>query len=196
MQSVSDFTSQAIAELESDPVVLNLRIIIEEQYDTWTTTLFPLLQAKKIKCYKYVTELLHKAGHTNATEELVTNHVRRIREKRKAAVRSAPVTRKAVEARSAPSHAVAPVPVPIAPVAVPAALGVAPIPVTDWLAELLRLEAAPNAEWNGQDQWMWDEMEKVAKMYGKNLARDFVSVERNLDGIQVHCLRVLLNKRL
>ena len=74
--------------------------------------------------------------------------------------------------------------------------GVVPVPITDWLAELLRLEADPGAEWSGRDQWMWDEMEKVAKSYGKNLARDFVSVERNLDGIQVHCLKVLLNKRL
>lgn len=201
MSNISDITSQAIAKLESDPAILNLRIVIESQFDVWTTTLFPLLQAKKIPCYSFVANLLVQDGHTEATAEIVSNYFCRIREKRKAAISSAPAVRSParrspVVARSAPSHVVAPAPVPKAPVAVPAVPGVVPVPITDWLAELLRLEADPGAEWSGRDQWMWDEMEKVAKSYGKNLARDFVSVERNLDGIQVHCLKVLLNKRL
>lgn len=151
--------------------------------------------------YNTIAELLFEQGITKKNESKlseaqVCRYLHIVRAEKKADSKNKVITRKAVEARSAPSHVAAPVPVSKATVAVPAAPGVTPIPVTDWLAELLRLEAASNAEWNGQDQWMWDEMEKVAKKYGKNLARDFVSVERNLDGIQVHCLRVLLNKRL
>ena len=201
MSNLSKMTSEAIAKLESDPAILNLRIVIESQYEVWTSKLFPLLQAKKIPCYEFVADLLVKDGHPEATKEMVSNYFCRIREKRKAAaVSSAPVVRSParrspVKARSAPSHVVAPAPAPKAPVAVPAVPGVVPVPVTDWLAELLRLEADPGAEWCGRDQWMWDFIEKVAKSYGKNLARDFVSVEANLDPVKVQCLTKLMGKR-
>lgn len=152
--------------------------------------------------YGEIRKLLTAKGIVSKGGDLTNNtigsYMSQVRaEQSKKAVKTRPLDadHRPVGARSAPSHLVAPAPVPKASVAAPAVLGVVPVPVTDWLNELKRLEADPGAEWSGRDQWMWDEMEKVAKSYGKNLARDFVSVEGNLDGVKVHCLRVLLNKR-
>lgn len=73
--------------------------------------------------------------------------------------------------------------------------GVEPIEVTDWIEELNRLEKEKNASWNGQDEWMWNAMEKVAKSRFYDLRKDFFQVEKSLDVIQVHCLKFLLPKR-
>lgn len=197
MDKVSDFTAQAIAELEANPEVLNLRMVIEEQYDSWTGKLFPLLQSKKIPCYQFVTNLLHKAGHSVATESLVCTYMRRIREKRKPVGSSAPAVQKPLHKPVATTATVRQ-PVTPTPVQKPVLVvsGVEPIEVTNWITELTRLEKEKNALWNGKDQWMWNHFEGIAKRMGGSFPKDFMSVEKSMnDPIKTECMDLLLAKK-
>lgn len=216
MSNLASMTSQAIEELESSPEIANLRIVLEEHFDVWTQRLFPLLLARKIGCYRYVTAMLHMDGHTKATEELVATYMRRIREKRKldSIVRSkhdlkgprgvtptVTLTRPAREFRADPGVRVQATDRPVAqavsshPVAVPS---VKPVEVTDWRSELIRLEREKSSDpWTGADQWMWNYFEAVARSMGRTLPRDFMSVEKSVgDPIKIDCLDKLLAKRM
>lgn len=216
MSNLASMTSQAIEELESSPEIVNLRIVLEEHFDVWTQRLFPLLLARKIGCYRYVTEMLHKDGHTKATEELVATYMRRIREKRKLdsivrskhdfkvprgvtptvtptsmarEIQSASMTRLVPSARAVDPivQAVSP-----PPVAVP---GVEPVEVTDWHAQSRRLSSeGRDAPWNAEDEWMWGFIEKKAKNRNLNIFKNAPDVEEMLDVHQIDCYALLVKK--
>ncbi|WP_162588391.1 hypothetical protein [Variovorax sp. RA8] len=215
MDNLTLMTDEAIAELERDPEVLNLRIVIEGQFDAWTQRLFPLLQLKNIPCYRFVTALLHKDGHTAATETLVGLYMRRIREKRNldSVVRSkhslkgsrgvtptVTLTRPARELRADPVVRVQATDRPVAQaVSVPpveAVPGVVPVEVTDWHAELRRLDTeGRSAVWTGADEWMWAYFKGCAKSMDKVLPKNIIDVENLLDDpIKVKVLHRILDK--
>lgn len=215
MDNLTSMTDEAIAELEKDPRVLNLRLAIEPQFDKWTKVLFPLLKLHSIGCYAYVTELLKKDGHEKASEHLVGVYMRRIAKHRNVAsvVRAKPVqapigvtpsvtlTRPARDFRADPGVRVQATDRPVAlavsshPVAVP---GVKSVEVTDWRSELIRLEREKSSDpWTGADEWMWNYFEAVARSMGRTLPKDFISVEKSVgDPIKIDCLDKLLAKRM
>lgn len=211
MVDVSTLTARMIQEHESDPEVVNMMYLVDQHFDIWTTQLFPHLQRKRIPCYKTVVDILHKAGHTVATESLVRSYFSVIRARRgipakhyKAPPGVTPTvtpTRPAREFRADPGVRVQATDRPVAlavsspPVAVP---GVEPVEVTDWRSELIRLEREKSSDpWTGADEWMWNYFEAVARSMGRTLPRDFMSVEKSVgDPIKIDCLDKLLAKRM
>ena len=211
MQNLTERTLQSIAGLEADPEIKNMLSLVDQHFDLWTERLFPLLQSKRIACYPYVVKLLHESGHQVATVELVRKYISVIRARRgipakpyKAPVGVTPrvtFTRPARELRADPGVRVQATDRPVAqavsspPMAVP---GVEPVEVTDWRAEIIRLESEKaSAPWTGADQWMWNYFEAVARSMGRSLPKDFMSVEKSVgDPIKIDCLDKLLAKRM
>lgn len=210
MDNLTSMTDEAIAELEKDPRVLNLRLAIEPQFDKWTKVLFPLLKLHKIGCYAYVTELLKKDGHEKASEDLVGVYMRRIAKHRNVAsvVRAKPVqapigvtptitlTRPAREVRADPGISGVATGRSVAQaVSLPAVPGVVPVEVTDWHAEYKRLDSeSREALWSGADQWMWDFISSKATLRGLHMFQNAPDVEDMLTMTQKSCYTHLLNK--
>lgn len=206
MQNLTERTLQSIVGLESDPEIKNMLRLVDEHFDLWTERLFPLLKGKKIACYPYVVRLLHESGHEVATVELVRKYISVIRARRgipakpyKAPLSVTPTvtpTQPKRVAHAVPTQAVAPS-VAVAPpqIAVP---GVTPVEVTDWRAEIIRLESENSSSpWTGADQWMWNYFEAIARSMGKTLPKDFMSVEKSVvNPIMIDCLDKLLAKRM
>ena len=84
--SLTELTSQAI-EKETEALSLmdevptaTLMQAVRENLEAWETHLFPLLKARKIPCYSYLTELLDKSGYKSVKPEnlcVVVNKVRK-----------------------------------------------------------------------------------------------------------------------
>lgn len=213
MEDLDDLTNAAIAELEASPEIVNMRMVIEGQFENWTQKLFPLLQGQKRPCYAFVVALLHRAGHTVATEELVRKYISRIRARRGVVIPRAVkpvqqpvgVTLTFPEREVAPARAVTLTPVPRGgrqavqvPVAVPVAPAlpaVVPVPISDWVEELTRLEQEGKKPWTGADEWMWSYLCEKAAAVGSTLPKDFFNVEKVLkDPMQVEVLGLLVPK--
>ena len=134
--------------------------------------------------------------HGELSDDSIATYMCRVRAEEKSKGQSKPVAVKVTEMPVATTatvrQTVTPTPVAKPVLVVP---GVEPIEVTDWIAELDRLEKEKDAPWNGQDEFMWNAMEKVAKSRFYDLRKDFFQVEKSLDAIQVHCLKFILPKR-
>lgn len=210
MEDLDDLTNAAIAELEASPEIVNMRMVIEGQFENWTQKLFPLLQGQKRPCYAFVVTLLHKAGHTVATEELVRKYISRIRARRGVvvprAVQPVGVTLTAPERQVEQARGVTLTPavprgsrqavqVPVAVPMPPALPAVVPVAVSDWVEELTRLEGEKKAPWTGADEWMWSYLCEKAAAVGSSLPKDFFNVEKVLkDPMQVEVLGLLVPK--
>ncbi|MGJ7553387.1 hypothetical protein ACSFBI_05295 [Variovorax sp. RB3P1] len=209
MDDVSTLTARMIQEHESDPEVVNMMYLVDQHFEIWTTQLFPHLQRKRIPCYKTVVDILHKAGHTVATESLVRSYFSVIRARRgipakpyKAPLGVTPTvtpTRPAREFRADPGVRVQATDRPVAlavsshPVAVP---GVEPLEVTDWHAQSRRLESEPRGSaWTAEDEWMWAFIEKKAKIRNLNIFKNAPDVEEMLDIFQIDCYSLLTRKK-
>ena len=212
MDELTRLTSHAITDISSDPEIVNLRMVVESQFDSWTNHLFPLLQRKRIGCYKFAVGLLHKAGYAVASENLLRAYFSDIRAKRglrpsKSQGVTFTVTPPA-PASASTSHkvqpatrtALAPIPsdqvVVIPPVeAVP---GLAPIEVTDWVEQMQRLNIeTASSPWTAQDQWMWEFFENISvNILGRPLRQNIIPVERFVnDPVKKNCLASLLAKK-
>ena len=89
--SLTELTSQAI-EKETEALSLmdevpsvTLMQAVRDNIDVWEANLFPLLKARKIPCYVYLTNLLEKSGYKSVKPEnlcVVVNKVRKERSSR------------------------------------------------------------------------------------------------------------------
>lgn len=208
---VTTLTAQMIEEHSSDPDVVNMMYLVDKHFDIWTTQLFPHLQRKKISCYKTVVDILHKAGHTVATESLVRSYFSIIRARRgipakpyKApigvtpTVTLTPMAREIQTARVARMESPTPSLAPVAlaasspPVAVP---GVEPVEVTDWYAQVRKLDGEPRGTaWTGEDEWMWRFFLSKAAPRRLNLFTNAPDVEELLTISQNLCFTPLQAK--
>ena len=212
VDELSRLTSDAISDISADPEILNLRMLIESQFDAWTTELFPLLQGKKIGCYKFVVDLMHRAGHTVATEELVRKNISVIRAKRGLPTnRTAGVTLTVTPPAPAgastsqmvqPANRPAMAPFPLNQVVVTSPLeavpGVSPVEVTEWVEQMQRLNnETASSPWTAHDQWMWEFFENISvNILGRPLRQNLIPVERYVnDPVKKNCLASLLAKR-
>ena len=116
---IGDWTKELIEEQQQNGELKNIRRICEEYFDVWTQQLFPLLQAQGKPCYPEIVKLLHKAGCSNATVNLLTSYFSQIRKERgvgkqktRAVVISAPLP-------AARPFEVVSTPVVVSPVAAP-----------------------------------------------------------------------------
>ncbi|WGS54469.1 hypothetical protein LFL96_25995 [Paraburkholderia sp. D15] len=183
-----ELTDLAIAELEDEVGVQNLRMAIRENFDDWTMRLFPLLQARKKGCYPYVADLLKRAGYENATENLVRTYFWQIREARRSAKanqtpslppQTAPVASPAPmpssPMREAEKVFVAPQPVSSfknasSPAVVPRVLSGEPIePDWNWHEQSQRLELEGEGDYKGIG---WTELDERMYRYFLQLAED------------------------
>lgn len=187
-KNLHNLSENAIAELEADEAFTNLKMAVREHFDDWTKRLFPLLQAKKRPCYRYVVALLHEAGYSNATEEVVKNYFSEIRVARRAErerqaqfAPSRPFDRSQASLSDQPppspvrepeEHAVVPATQSVSSVkkgVSPVLFSVAAVLVNGaegWQAEYKRLAREKSegwSEWNGNDQAVWDMLALKAK---------------------------------
>lgn len=113
---IKKLTEELIQDFAENGQVKNISVICEENFDTWTERLFPVLRLQGKSCYGELTKLFHKVGCANANEKLLSGYFSKIRKKRgltKTAVRSSSVTQtRSVDAVPSPvvvSHQVEPV---------------------------------------------------------------------------------------
>ena len=86
--SLTELTSQAI-EKETEALSLmdevptaTLIQAVRENIEAWDTHLFPLLRARKIPCYAYLTDLLEKSGYKSVKAENLCVVVNKVRKER------------------------------------------------------------------------------------------------------------------
>lgn len=88
--SLNDLTLQAI-EKETEALSLmdevptdSLMQAVRDNLDVWESSLFPLLKARKIPRYVYLTELLDKSGYKSVKPENLCVVVNKVRKERSA----------------------------------------------------------------------------------------------------------------
>ncbi|WGS54470.1 hypothetical protein LFL96_26000 [Paraburkholderia sp. D15] len=86
MTNIQRLTEDAIEQetqtLANSVCLPSLIEVIRENYDTWREKLFPVLKLRGLARYRYIADLLKKAGYGNASEELVRGYMHKVKVER------------------------------------------------------------------------------------------------------------------
>ena len=191
---IASLTQALVDKLLTEERPKVLMVAVEDNFDLWATSLFPILRIIGESEAKTVAQILVDAGYKNATTRLVRSYLKRVRDLKGIKTRTAqsrervinpslPLAPTAGGVRSGPGPAsVAPSPpargvlpgakvqaVPVAPV-VPAVAQVDVAPAINWKEEKNRLNAEykvgyEGCPWGTKDDLVFAVFQKIAKDY-------------------------------